>query len=106
MNYKRAIEILEAVQKLRDEKKNRSPYVCDNLEEAIEQPAKEQKLIMAIQDDIASMINKKFSVVEYLEDRDRHGYRHSDDTVINFRKELIETLIIRYKDKIQQTQGA
>lgn len=104
MNYQRMIEILEAVKQLREDNKNRSPYVCDNLEEVVDVPVKDQTVILAIQDDIGRAIHHKFSIVEFLEVRDQCIYSHSDEVVINYRKQMIYTLITKYKVKIQETQ--
>lgn len=104
MNYQRMIEILEATKKLRQAKKNSSPYVCDNLEEVVVNVAKEIIVIEDIREDIRECINQKWGVVDYLEERDNCHYTHSDDVVLNFRVNMIDDLIQRYRDKLVQPE--
>lgn len=108
MNYQRMIEILQDVKKLRLDCKNHSPYVCDNIGEVTNDDAigaEPNPEAAQIRRDISNYIDGAWGLHHWMRDRDGVDYSRNEEAVQIERIKMIDNLIIRYQDQIQQTQG-
>lgn len=97
------IYILNRVKELRANGRNKSPYVCDNINIQLDLMGTDAG--DTITSDIDKYIGGSFSVRNWLGDKNDKYYAHDDPIVEKARIEMIDTLIARYTEQLNALEA-